>query len=487
MKINHLSILSVGVFFVSAHFLPIFGEKECLFRFKQVETGSYIHPTYILKQSRPNRFISIKSIPILGVNLNYEIMRILKSLARLWIVLSFVCAVSSCDNAKNSSTDLITIDVERAYNEPMRNLMISEVIEDIEYIKLETTPNCLISKVSGVSISENHLAIFDYRSSSFLLFSRSGKFIRKIGSQGPGPEEYNKPIGNQLKIINNEKYLLFWDYQSTIYLYHIDGSFHKKTKVSGLSIRDIKYSKDGKIIVYRQRSSLPKDGGNQLLAYDLDLNLIDSTFFASQSIPEVSGYSKFEDLFTTYQEDIVLLRQLNDSIFKIDKEYQTSPLLVLRLGSLKCPTIQIADTDINKYLLIQYISFSNEHIFISFEGKPRISPSKSGWSPTKYLVNNIKTGKSFFLDANHPAELGSNTGAIPINDLDGVEDGFKFYLIKDGKTWDSFDIIEAKSFLEKDVIEENNYQSSEYFKKFRKLVNDSDIEDNPIIRICYLK
>ena len=53
-------------------------------------------------------------------------------LPRGFVIVILLAAVCACSNS-DSSGQLITIDVEAIYNEPVRDMMLSEVVEDIEY------------------------------------------------------------------------------------------------------------------------------------------------------------------------------------------------------------------------------------------------------------------------------------------------------------------------------------------------------------------
>ncbi len=68
---------------------------------------------------------------------------------------------------------------------------LSEIVEKIRLIPLETNPECLISDVIRAFIGEKYiLAVSNGNRQYLFLFTLEGKFIRKIGHQGKGPGEY---------------------------------------------------------------------------------------------------------------------------------------------------------------------------------------------------------------------------------------------------------------------------------------------------------
>ena len=64
------------------------------------------------------------------------------------------------------------------------------LLDSINYIPLETTDQSLIGNIGKIYITPSNILIFDSKQTAILLFDKEGKFIRKIGQKGRGPEEY---------------------------------------------------------------------------------------------------------------------------------------------------------------------------------------------------------------------------------------------------------------------------------------------------------
>lgn len=112
------------------------------------------------------------------------------SITRFFALIFISLMISSCKGTQDTNEELATIDVKKAYNEPLRDLMLSEIVEDIEYVKLETRPECFIGRPTGYAISEHYVVVYDNTTKRVLLFTKEGKYLRDIGSQGKGPKEY---------------------------------------------------------------------------------------------------------------------------------------------------------------------------------------------------------------------------------------------------------------------------------------------------------
>ena len=82
-----------------------------------------------------------------------------------------------------------TIDVSKEY--PMEPVSFQEVFGELEYVALETTPECLIPDLPGLQspvVTEND--IFIRSGADIFRFGRDGKFLNRIGHWGRGPGEY---------------------------------------------------------------------------------------------------------------------------------------------------------------------------------------------------------------------------------------------------------------------------------------------------------
>lgn len=158
-------------------------------------------------------------------------MLIRKSLTRMGIVLCFIFVITSNNNAQDFSTDLITIDVEKVYKEPKRTMMLSKAVKKIEYVKLETSPDCLISTATTINVSADYIIIYNSRPERILLFNRAGEFLNEIGRKGNGPGEYSRMRRSSLEISLDQKFISIASMtNSSIHQYEIDGSFDKRIK-----------------------------------------------------------------------------------------------------------------------------------------------------------------------------------------------------------------------------------------------------------------
>ena len=145
------------------------------------------------------------------------ILTLLSFLAFLTLSLVF----NSCQKANKPQAGLVTLDIIPALKNE-KEFRLSELVDSIEYVKLETRPECLISNGPNV-IGKKYILVLNGRPSQVLLFDRTGKFLRPIGKVGKGPGEYTYPESADLS--PDENRIIVSDVAQKLFLeYSADGS-----------------------------------------------------------------------------------------------------------------------------------------------------------------------------------------------------------------------------------------------------------------------
>ena len=78
-----------------------------------------------------------------------------------------------------------------------RDIKLSDIADEVQYIPLETNSECILSKGYTIVPTKDYFFIADGEKPLFV-FDREGKFVRKIGKVGKGPGEFHN--GNQFHI-----------------------------------------------------------------------------------------------------------------------------------------------------------------------------------------------------------------------------------------------------------------------------------------------
>lgn len=415
--------------------------------------------------------------------------------AQIGVLVLFIVLNNSCKNAKDGSSyesgdSLLTINVEKIYNDPMRDLMLSEVVDHIEYIKLETSPDCIIGQSYGIAVSDNYIVAVDAQSHRILLFSRQGKYLNDIGGFGKGPDEYTEVDGRSLEISPDEKLVVFRDHRNKFHFYNLDGSLNHKFETPGEVLDGNGFMNNNEYALYQQMYSHPDASGFKLLIYDKNLQRTTDNFLPSDRVTRKNYRYRFaRDNVSLLNGQVYFRESLNDTIFLMNATRKIKPFLVCKLGRLKMPELEMSHDELRKgYLVILDMTITQQFCYLTLDGRPRQLGAEG---PVEELLRiNTTTSEAYFIKK-HPTILSDGMAwdsSMPINDLDGVGEPINItYGSKNGIATDMINIFDAKSQINSDSFDSSKLSTDIYYKQLMKLLDESDIDDNPIIRICYLK
>lgn len=121
---------------------------------------------------------------------------------------------------------LPVLKLSEALEHPM-DITLSDFIENISYVPLATTQECLVDINPKVLVTKDFILVNNVTRS--LLFSRkTGAFIREIGKYGRGPGEYRNTFGffNEITL---SYYYIGWN--GNLIKYSLDGAFRGNIKI----------------------------------------------------------------------------------------------------------------------------------------------------------------------------------------------------------------------------------------------------------------
>ena len=115
------------------------------------------------------------------------INKFINSISSILIGLSILsCCNSQTLSGDYSSVETITIDTENH-----RFVSLDNIVEKVDFVRLETTEDCIIGDVSHLFFVDNKIIVADQLTSqSIFVFDINGKFLNRISHLGNGPHEY---------------------------------------------------------------------------------------------------------------------------------------------------------------------------------------------------------------------------------------------------------------------------------------------------------
>lgn len=102
----------------------------------------------------------------------------------LVLLLSTISIFSCREN--NNNNEIIEINPLEADDQ----MKLSEIIDSVKYIKLQTDSICIMGRIHSIYIKEKYIYAFDISQKIIFVFEKNGKYISKLDKRGNGPDEY---------------------------------------------------------------------------------------------------------------------------------------------------------------------------------------------------------------------------------------------------------------------------------------------------------
>ncbi len=399
------------------------------------------------------------------------------------IFLILVCSliiVAACNNSSKVSGDIIVLNgIEAVKN--TKELKLSDIAESIEYVKLETLPECLVSEGSFV-VGKKYIVCFNRKPGNVLLFTRGGKFLRTIGSRGKGPQEVEFPTNVDLSPDEDRILIESLGFPGKVVEFTIEGKFIRSSQIPYMSESGIKYFGSQHFIYLQNRYY--RDSLNYPRVIVLDHNLANAkTLYKIDNIPNHDRKAAYQlrSLMGRMESGFNFRDCLNDTLYYVDESLTIKAKYTIKVGKNRPSHASMTQIEWDSYQNdIEMINEVNDYVFMlaQIDGK------------RAHLVYDKKSGEIFSLIKQSNCEGKSIYGYGLTDDLMGME----LYW-----AWDALDLrlnfiseplemTALKELVETECFKKNDQlKTTSYRGKLKELVNNSSIDDNPILRIIHLK
>jgi hypothetical protein len=258
---------------------------------------------------------------------------------KIFYVVSIFCLVFiQLISGQSIPLDIIKIDIQNNIKN-VKLLKLSFIGNEISYIPLETTTKSLIQKINKIVISEKYIFIID--TDKVLQFDKSGKFIRVVGSQGRGPEEYLRIYDLCVNEQKNEVYIL--SSPSKLLIFRLDGGFKISRRVNKQPSQIIQID-HGSLMYYIPHIPGKDDPGWIITNSEGKMIQSFNNFLKRINQP---GFLTIKTPLYNYLNLVHFMEFGNDTIY-IYNHYKRIPYGIFLLGDLKMdPDIRISQSMIN--------------------------------------------------------------------------------------------------------------------------------------------
>ena len=376
-------------------------------------------------------------------------------------LVSFLLVIVGCGEGKQSSDDIIIVDVTKSYSS--KKELILQDFMDVEYVALETNDD-FINQGLVMDISKNFILVrngilFD---GDIFVYDRTGKALRKINRKGQGPEEYIIVAGGVIDEDNNEIYINN-SVKREILVYDLFGNFK----------RSLKQEKENIFTFYRDFYNFDNDN---LICYD-ELN--EERVFVIISKRDGSITKKIKIQF---KEKKVLRKKNNND------NNSSSPAT---------PTRTITTYNGN-WIFFDFSSDTVYTLLPDFSLRPFIvrTPSIQSMDPEDFLLLRVLSDRYYFMETiRNEFDFNANTG-FPSKFMmyDKKEKAFFGYNVYNGDFSTKKEIYMNRLFPVNNEIESwypiESYQLVESYKngelkdgKLKEIAAKLNNEDNRVIML----
>ncbi|WP_099463737.1 6-bladed beta-propeller [Parabacteroides provencensis] len=198
------------------------------------------------------------------------------------IVAIILFVMSGCRENKQSTNELVIVDVTKNY--PEKELILQDFM-DVEYIPLETNDEFVTQgKVMAVGAEVILITNWANDGNLFVFDRKTGKGLKKINRKGQGGEEYVGITEIVLDEANKEIFVIAYT-GSKISVYDLDGNFKRSFKATGTDshINTFNYDREN-LISYVPDNSL-ENPSNIIHPYYLIFSKQDGSITRKISIP----------------------------------------------------------------------------------------------------------------------------------------------------------------------------------------------------------
>jgi hypothetical protein len=385
-------------------------------------------------------------------------------------LLIFFVTISCTNHNLSHFNKLETVDLDKGLQNT-KEIVLSQIATDIQYIPLETNPECLITDVSQIFTYKNRIIVFDERQRNIFLFDAGGKFIRKIGQKGVGPGEYNEAFRVNFNELDST--ILIKDRDNKFY--GLDGKFIYK-KALFPEMGQINFLDDN-IVFSFDRPGFVYNDNFQIAICDKNFKI--QNRFINRESENITAENKgriignMMNRLQYFSDTLSYWEYKYDTIYRIPDKNTCFPRYAFNYSG-KQGFSEPADGSQGR--AIEKLIESENYIFLRLFD-PSGTSAESIVSEMIYFKKTKEIIKLKFKD---------NLRGI-INDIDGGMEILPRKSLKDGRIYTSFSAFDLKQRLMKEPYINIEPLYPDKQNELFRLLDSSKMEDNPVIMLIYLK
>lgn len=412
------------------------------------------------------------------------------------VFLLATASFSACSSSPKQESQEVNTPSEKSFYEldlskdfsgsDNQTLLLSDIVEDVEYVKLETTDDCLVAgSVRGFITNDDIYTLNKYSDEKLLRFDRkTGKFISQIGSIGQGPKEMIDP---GFVFAKDSLVYVSSSISNKVYVYTNENQFVRSVPFC----KDRSSSEDGagqtisvidhQYIVRHPGQLQASFNCNQYIAADvIDMN--SNRLFAMRDTSDVYGIMltlDWDPIRWYYKGNINFYNEPDRTVYAVTKD-SIIPRYYFNLGDNKWPVIDGKLTkEFFKYIKFKSFRETEDYLYLYW------NQSEKGY----FARFNKKTET---LDVQEQAKFWGRFWHLGVpglkNDINGCNRSVDFIGLMDEQS----SIVQMFSASGKEdyikvLKESQEVKFPEKRQQLLKLLEEMGEEDNQILAIYKLK
>ncbi len=220
-------------------------------------------------------------------------------------VLLFLLVCACQDSKKTEVYPLLKVSLEEV------NVPIKDLFDKFEVIPLETNDSSLLIWPDKVLYWKGRYEIFDSKSPSLFVFDEDGKFIRKVGRRGEGPEEYTE-VYDVIQDKETGEISMLSPY-GEVFVYASDGCFRKRMELPQKTNYQSFESRDDCFVTWTLPGGEDEDG-IALVSRNTG-QCVKSYWRGNRNL-----YFLYPRAFYKYGEDVFFSRPFGREVYQVGKD-----------------------------------------------------------------------------------------------------------------------------------------------------------------------
>lgn len=392
------------------------------------------------------------------------------------ILIVLLILLLACNN-KDINVPIVSYDIEKAI-ENVEHIMLSEIANNIVFIPLETTKESIVADIREIIFTSEHILVKD-DFEKLLLFNKEGKFLRKIGQKGNGPDEYLSASNIRISDSNEDLYIFDGNRLKIMAFDLKTGECSRKSTLNFIP-SDFEFFNDTTLAFYCSAASFPYSKKNYhiFLVDTRHLNIIDSLYKENTIQTEETANTDYGFIKIYKDQNNLFCWDSNiDTVIYLNENRKIIKSHVFQYDKYKMPSRDQYSSDKfhkkhNYFFLDNLLETDN---FFFLEGVYKNTSMKN------ILVNkNDKTARNVVF--NYDIQDRGFT-----NDIDG---GIPFWPKGHAGPNELYDYTSPfllKRLLKNDFFKTIPVANKKQNDQLKDLLNNCNINENPIIFITKLK